>query len=34
MSVILAIIGFVVSIGVLYCASNHTIERDEAEEES
>lgn len=34
MSVIVAIIGFVVSIGALYCASNHTIEKDESEKES
>lgn len=34
MSVILAIIGFVVSIGALYCASSHTIEKDESKEES
>ncbi len=34
MSVIIAIIGFVVTMGALYCASGHTIERDESEEES
>ena len=34
MSVIIAIIGFVVSVGALYCASSHTIKKDESEEDN